>query len=586
MRLLVATILFCLIALAACAADEVPSYAELQVVEAPANGAEQPEARPQRVGVLRFLVATELPVYYRPALDLAPFSSFEAGTFLQAIGWTETDNGEIWVYLGYVNSEQRWVRAVDAPLSPTEVMSLPPLELPELPTAAIRGADRDAPRVEILGASEDGRDVAVRARGSEVVLWMSSSDSSSDLWRWPEAFGVYQGPVWGRWIAGSRHSPPPIWAEVRLHDRGLAVWPGGTELPVNLAATQHPILGRSLDGEWIALRFDAFAPPIAWVPTASVRNELDLESMPVFLSTGMQLFDIDESGQIVGSNIVETPGSWEWRNESELTIGNHVGDDWSMELWDTLTDQRRPMAPGYIGDISPDGRYAVHREWPRRLSHDAGHEAVADVVLIPLDGGEPVTFESVYRYPPTDYFPRLRRWSPDSRWYLSVRFDLDEPTRVFALGVDGRRVEILNQNGLTYEWPDLIGVDGLRYLNEAGEPIDAPWTSDMLDELPQHWSPGPRLGDGWTDVEWSANGRYLLARRNVETGEFTERGYAALPSVIWRDWGYHEIGVFDSAGTLLQAFRGQGFQCGSSRPEAKWSPTGNRIAIANGHVSC
>ena len=569
--LTIAAALLTVSVLTACA-DEIPAH----VGQTPTVNVSVGEY--ETITELVFTATSAIPVYHRPSADISPYSMREAGSLVSALNWTKTENGQLWLYLGHRHGSQYWIRVGDTDLSVEAVHALPQMT-PAPQTTQVVGSDGAMMVVEVLGVSESGEDIAVLLPGASDALWLAGAA----LWRpnRPLTMGIYHGPIAGRWLNWREAATPPIWAEVRLGSRGLALLPGGGEYPFWLSRARFPIFGRSLDADWIAIRFDAFAPPIAWVPVSTIQNEIDIDAMPIFLSTGLQVIDLDDSGRIVGSVIVDSPDSWEWRTESELLIGEYGEDESSIELWNPSTGETRLLGVPFVGDVSPDGKWAVRREW------NSVDNTIADVILVSLDGGEELRFPEAHRTIPRDWWGSVQKWSPDSQWYLSVYY-ADEP-RTFALGVDGRRVEIV-MSRWAEEWPQLVGVDELHFLDGSGLEIDAPWPADILDNLPQHWSPGHDLGDGWFDPKWSPNGKWLLARRDIEnddpTNSFTDEGYAALPSVIWNGWGYNEIGVFDRELNLIHSFRGEGFQCGSSRHRADWSPEGYRIVIGRGYLSC
>lgn len=539
---------------------------------------EQPQVERNRSLILRLTDETD--VYPYPADDLHRPDSIGGGALLLADGWLALEDGRVWLRLDMNGDRVGWIRLVDSPLTLTEAQSLPQLDAPPLPTLWVRSTHPEPTEVRVLGGSEDGRFLAVRLVGRETVVWLARSElgSNADF----DGLPTYAGPVAGAWTPRA-FAPPAVAALVSGWRAQLSAWPNGPRIPFRLLSGEYPTLGRSLDSQWIAVRLEGLDPPIGWVPGEAVDLNVDVEELPMFLSAGLEIIELDGEGRARSSMLTAPPDLWEWRTDDELLIRTRSDEQWLSETWNPWSGTRQLVAGISVGDVSPDGRYAAHSEWVSSLEDRGG-----DVVLIPLDGGDWVRFDNVFKAIPRDGGWPDTYWSPDSQWRLTVlySYDSETPTRSFALGIDGRRIEIIGPNW-TETWQDIVARDSeLTFLDEEGRQIEAPWSADRLRALAPHWKPLPSLGDGWWDAKWSPDGRLVLATRIHESGEFSEDGLATLPGNLWPGWGYVEIGVFNPDGQLKQVFRGYGWQCGSTRPRASWSPNGERIAIGPGWVGC
>lgn len=607
MRLLIVTVLLLgLLSLTACANDGPPSFAEPKPVAATEEPQQAPADHPSAVSETRpeqqsgaiqqsisnviMRLSEELDVYQWIGDDWLPFRSFGPRTLLLADGWVEQDNGVIWLHLDLNGDLDGWVRLEESPLSLREAQSLPQLERPALPTTQLNGPDGGKLEVSLLGTSEDKASIAVRFVGSDAVVWVDRwnfEDSQSLGW-----LPVYTGAVSGRWepwrvVEGGR-------LEVQVHNwnSDLAAWPGGPTSEWRLQTGSYPVLGRSLDGKWLALRVDALEPPVVWRSAIGLKLDFDPSDLPIFLSAGLEVVTIDSDGRAVSSSLApELRGYWEWRSENELLLSEWEVGSW---LWDMESGETRWLSDRDLANVSPNGAFAVD-------VFQADEDAPIDwneprhVALVSLDNGREVVFEEAHKPWGTDAPGFQQFWSADSRWLLSTvaRYgDEEETTRHFALSVNGELVEIAPPEGeWVSSWRALQRVEQaggtLRYFNAAGEEIERPWSDEVFGADAAASRDHPELSDGWWPRNWSPDGRWLLATRIQESNEFDRDGLAALRWHGRRSWGIYEFGVFDDQGTLLQVFRGfGGLDCGQWTSMATWSPDGSRIVFGPRRTSC
>ena len=529
-------------------------------------------------------VEAELDVYEWPLADIVPVTRLGSGSVVRADGWIQSPDSPVWIRLNLVGEAIGWVKLGDTSLTTDDLRTLRRVPAPRLPIVPVSfGQGRDL-QVRLLGRLADNQveRVVILLPGGVTPLWTyrSTLDQYSTLPTLP----TYTGEVSGYWMPHAVSSPPPRVVRVSRWGASLAAWPGGPYLRYVLRGGTYPLLGRSFDHQWIAVRLERIDPAIGWIAADAAENELETESLPIVLSTGLEIFEFDELGHLTGSMLIQAPNTWEWHTDEEFLVSRYIDGERFGEAWNPWTDERRPVSDMLFGDVSPDGRYVADVEW-MDLSDDRGY----DIALIHLNSGEQVRFENVSRPIPTDCCWPSTRWSPDSRWYLTVLFSRDPAvsTRVFALGIDGRRVEIVTDIRWADRWQVVADLgDDTIYLDEDGNEIEAPWTGVALKALAPTWKRVPRLDSGWQGAKWSPEGRLILATRIVKSDEFTENGLAALPAKLGDGWGFLEIGVFDASGNLTQSFRGYGWHCWSMRSEASWSPSGSRLAVGPGYFHC
>lgn len=220
--------------------------------------------------------------------------------------------------------------------------------------------------------------------------------------------------------------------------------------------TRLPILGRSADSEWIALRLDLLNPAYAWTPVDRLTLNVPVSELPILVATGMEALSVDPDGSL-GASYAATAQftTWQWRDDQTIVGSNQRG----LWHWNPLAGELRRFAVPQWVKFSPDGRYAASGSGGDFWTDDW----TRDVVISPVDGGEPLIFGEAnrYRFTHHDSDPSLR-WSPDSRYVLSAYLALsadaetDEPWGYYILGVDGSRALLAVQSAYqsVYWLPD------------------------------------------------------------------------------------------------------------------------------------
>ncbi|MDE2746472.1 MAG: hypothetical protein OXI41_10895 [Chloroflexota bacterium] len=531
----------------------------------------------------------DLDVYQFIGGEWLPSHTYGPRTLLLADGWTRDDQGDLWLHLDLNGNLDGWARQAQSPLSEAEALSLPEMSEPSLPTTRLTAPSGEAFSVALLGRTVDGTGMVVRFSGSEAAMrvdrWLIEDSYRFD---W---LTTYTGSVAGRWEPWRGDQTGDLTEQVYGYGANVAAWPGGPPLAWRLRTDRYPVLGRSFDGEWLALRVDVLDPPVVWLEFGDRELNFDPSALPIFPSLGIELVTLDADGRAVASMFApEQPSYWEWRNERELVLSDQDAGTW---LWNVERDETHKVSERRLANVSPNGAFAVDvfhpdpsvEEWWREPSSTA---------LVSLKDGSEVAFEAVYKPWGTDAPGFQQYWSADSHWLLSTVFrygDEDEATRLFALSTLGERVEVVPPEGQwASHWNDLRSIEeaggAVRYLNADGEEIARPWSDAAY---PPGWDsaePPPELPDGWQGRDWSPNGRWMLAVRLRPANEFNESGWAALPWKGRRAWGIYEVGVFDRDGILLQVFRGFGLECGLFTSTAKWSPDSTRILFGPRTLGC
>ncbi|MDE2966992.1 MAG: hypothetical protein OXS30_05850 [Chloroflexota bacterium] len=602
MRVLLAIGLLVLVVCSvACADDAIPTFAEptaptesqsTQRSEPPSAQAqpEQPAAAESvRNANLLMRLEADLNVYQFIGGDWLPSHTYGSRTLLLADGWTRDERGVLWLHLDLNGDLDGWARQRQSPLSEAEALSLPEMSEPSLPTTRFTAPNGKAFSVALLGKTADSTGIVVRFAGSEAALrvdrWLIDDSYRFD---W---LPTYTGSVAGRWEPWRGDQTGDLTVQVYSYGANVAAWPSGPPLAWRLQSDRYPVLGRSLDDDWLALRVDVLDPPVVWLKIGPRELDFDPTELPIFLSLGLELIELDADGRAVASMFApRQPSYWEWRSDRELLLGERDAGTW---LWNVERNESHKVSERLLANVSPNGAFAVDVFHPDPSVEEWWHEP-SDTALVSLEDGSEVVFEAVHKPWGTDAPGFQQFWSADSQWLLSTVFrygDEDEATRLFALSRLGERVEVVPpEDEWASHWNDLRSIKesggAVRYLNADGEEIARPWTDAAY---PPGWEaaePPPELPDGWWGRDWSLGGRWILAVRSRLANEFDESGLAALPWTGRRAWGIYEVGVFDRDGTLLQVFRGFGLECGLRTSTAQWSPDGTRILFGPRALGC
>ena len=198
---------------------------------------------------------------------------------------------------------------------------------------------------------------------------------------------------------------------------------------------RYPILGRSVDSQWIALRLELLNPGYAWTPLDRLSLNLGVAELPIIVATGMEVLSVDPGGGLGATYAATTQFQrWQWRSDNTIVGSNDQG----LWHWNPLSgDLRRFAEPQWV-QFSPDGRYAASG-----FGGDFGAgDWLRDVIITPVDGAKPIVFEAAnqYRFTHHDSDPSLL-WSPNSQYLLSTLYD-EAWSGYVILGVDGSRVEL------------------------------------------------------------------------------------------------------------------------------------------------
>ena len=626
---LVATFLLCLTALIACSDDPVPAYVEPDAVALDAPPlADQVESEPESVAepavqqaredpereshqVIPFRATGELVGYRMPGDFWQPKRAFSNGALLFANGWSLLPRGEVWVRLAIQSGGHQglWVEHDESWLPISEVLTLPEVEAPESPdrdserpTAEIALPSGEHIAVSLLGKSANGRSFAARLHVEELVLWVEQSDLEvvGSFGQLPDYEGVIAGDYRPRTITKSDQLVY-LTNEAYRSESNIFAWPGGPKLPFRLPQWGLPVLGRSLDGNWIALRLTEIDPPIVWVPTEDLQRvwNVSFEDLPVALSAGLEVFTLNSSGQATHSVFAPIrPAYWEWRSDDELLLHDQNGASW---LWDVTTDEQRLLTTRTIANVSPDGKFAIELTCPDE-SQEPSWDLLRYVALVSMENGEVLGIGSERRLsqdhptqePSHSQASPTRRgcervlwqgWSPDSKWVMT-RWNLasePENERFLAISIGGELIEIiLPERPVFFNWNDLEDFrqagEEIVYLTENGDAIDRPWSEADFEVAGGDWPDLPSPPPGWYTTE-AGTGRFGVGFRGMFTEHVDERGVSAYPGGSGRGWGISEIGILTSSSEVGLILRRYGAECGRTTSYLSWSPTRNRIAF-------
>ena len=441
-------------------------------------------------------------------------------------------------------------------------------------------ADR-SPRYLLVGRSEDQTWIAVRAEtGDDALLWLKAEGVTS-------AEVVAELPV----LADAPiPGPEPVLASHDWFSIGIRAWPGhenGFRIVQRWGKppAKYPVVGRSLNSRYVAIRLGPVNPPVVWVERGSVGLNADLTDAPVLVASGTEA--IGPNGEFA---VVQRMSRWQWRADGTIVGTNSSG------VWHWNPDSgvlRRITTDSFKPVFSPDGAYAAVGIGRQREDGIIDWQGERTVRIWALDhDGPPQVFENVNRFyfthHPTD--PSLR-WSPNARYLLSYRQGDGEaqPDRWYVLDLDGGQSELPLVEQARPLW---LANSTLAFL-DSGETrlrrISA--TGELLQDLDLggievsriHWSPAALFGlaatpDGWLRIDlererisplpppldrgrwaaqWSPDGRTVL--------------FASEPGELYLYWA--EANRADQITTIeLPSAR-------SPRLRALWSRNSEHVAV-------
>ena len=142
-----------------------------------------------------------------------------------------------------------------------------------------------------------------------------------------------------------------------MHDRPYG--PAGSEYLQGGPGRRYPVLGRSIDGEWIALRpvrlENRWNQQYGWLPRDSVRLNVDAASLPIVASSDLEVISVDANG-VFGRQyaVVEGAPDVRWRGDNAL-----VGAGDGLWEWRPFSETPRVIDDRRWNQLSPDGRWCL-----------------------------------------------------------------------------------------------------------------------------------------------------------------------------------------------------------------------------------
>ncbi len=393
-----------------------------------------------------------------------------------------------------------------------------------------------SPRYRMVGRSEDGTWIAVRAvTGDEGLIWLKSEGVTT--------VEVVAGlPVLAN---APQAGPEPVMASHDWFSIGIRAWPGhenGFRIVRRWgeAPTKYPVVGRSLNGGYIAVRLGQVNPPVVWVERGSVGIGSDAPEAPVLVASGTEAIGPD--GEFAA---IQRMSRWQWRADSTIVGANNNG----VWHWDPDSGVLRRITEASFKPVfSSDGSYVAIGQPQYAEDGMIAWERPRVVQVWPVDEeGEPLTFEGVNRFyfthHPTD--PSLR-WSPDSRYllsYLDVRGD--EPSgRWFVLDIQGGQSEL---PPIGRAWPVWLADSTLAFLASDDMLLRISPTGELLQELELdlgavqyiRWSPTETTAlaggdEGWFRIDLDA-ARIAALPMSLDEGDWraqwsSDGGFALFAS--------------------------------------------------------
>ncbi len=311
----------------------------------------------------------------------------------------------------------------------------PSPRFPYAELAALAGAV--APPVEVSFTLE--RDAAVRVRPAldwPVVARFTAGDDvaalgitpGGDPWLLVRLAGDKRG--WLR-LADTGYSGAPIArlavmsppvieaAPVNGDHVWLRMWPNGLEAGwLSEEDRTLAVMGRSLDGEWIAVRFYG---EVQWAPAAQfalLASDVSVADLPIFITRETTLAPVGPRADLQPA-LLPRATDWAW------TAGGQVVGVGERAIWrydpQSGALETHPRPPG-DATIAPDGEHVAVAECVDAW-YECGkpHEEPFDIVIVPTDGGEWMRVRDIHHTWRgwkfgTPY--RIGEWSPGGRALL------------------------------------------------------------------------------------------------------------------------------------------------------------------------
>ena len=223
-------------------------------------------------------------------------------------------------------------------------------------------------------------------------------------------------PVSGlpRAVAPAILAAPPNGVGVRMR-----AWPNGAEAGwLSQGDRTLAVVGRSLDGEWIAVRFYG---EVQWAPAAEfelLANDVSAADLPIFIPRETTLAPV-EPGADLQPAVLPRAADWAWTADGQI-VGVGERAIWRYDPQAGALETH-PRPPGNA-TIAPDGEHVAVAECVDAW-RECGkpHEEPFDIVIVPTDGGGWMRVRDIHHSLVgwkfgTPY--RIGEWSPDGRALL------------------------------------------------------------------------------------------------------------------------------------------------------------------------
>lgn len=401
-------------------------------------------------GRLRIRLEGPTLIYPMPGTSWQALEEAPAGTEL-SIDSRYGCGENVWLRLLLFRGDTAWIRLQDSGLTEQDVEWLAEASAPFWKArlrwdriAVELGVDEPGhafwvdSSARLLGRSADSRRVAIQTRkadGGAAVYWVKAD--SVELEEPVGSLPIYIGEC-------CVHELPRklAMAEIVAGNAPLAQRPHGQFDGYELKGgdgAQFPIVGRTADGKWIALRVRALTPNFVWTPIHFVSPNVDSDEIPILIASGTEALSADSSGEF-GVRYAATDAfrRWGWLGDGTL-VGTNDDGAWH---WDPETGVHRRLTEADTTMIvSPDGRYVVSQHCADATTNSGwcAHE-VAISAIDSAGLGEPVSFPGAYLMTfdprqPRQPYPSLM-WAPDSL-HLIARNGPSRESGWLVLSVNG-----------------------------------------------------------------------------------------------------------------------------------------------------
>ena len=199
----------------------------------------------------------------------------------------------------------------------------------------------------------------------------------------------------------------------------MRAWPNGAEAGwLSQGDRTLAVVGRSLDGEWIAVRFYG---EVQWVRAAEfelLANDVSAADLPIFIPRETTLAPV-EPGTDLQPAVLPRAADWAWTADGQI-VGVGERAIWRYDP-QPGTLETHPRPPGEA-TIAPDGEHVAVAECVDAW-RECGkpHEGPFDIVIVPSDGRGWMRVRDIHHSLVgwkfgTPYW--VGEWSPDGRALL------------------------------------------------------------------------------------------------------------------------------------------------------------------------